>query len=183
MSESQARYLDTFPTWLKELGRDAAALSQVLEARDAPRPTLELVAGGLNYLFKSLDLIPDGIDDIGYLDDAFVLRVAAELAQREDLSTVKSADVATMGRLAEENDTVRSFLDVDYERLERYVMGLRSAAARGRRVGEILDQDAVRSAFLSDVSGFNASYDAPSFTREEKTLIKLRAFFDAKLPK
>jgi uncharacterized membrane protein YkvA (DUF1232 family) len=34
------------------------------------------LASGLNYVFKSVDLIPDGIDDIGYLDDAFVLRVA-----------------------------------------------------------------------------------------------------------
>ena len=37
--------------------------------------------------------------------------------------------------------------------------------------------------FLEDVKGFAASYRAPSFSRDPKNLIKLRAFFDAKLPK
>ena len=31
-------------------------------------------------MFKSLDLIPDGLEGLGFLDDAFVLRVAAGLA-------------------------------------------------------------------------------------------------------
>ena len=31
--------------------------------------------------------------------------------------------------------------------------------------------------------GFAKTYEAPSFAREERNLIKLKAFFDAKLPK
>jgi hypothetical protein len=41
----------------------------------------------------------------------------------------------------------------------------------------------VRADFLEDVRGFAKTYEAPSFSREEKNLIKLKAFFDAKLPK
>jgi hypothetical protein len=33
------------------------------------------------------------------------------------------------------------------------------------------------------VRGFAKAYQPPGFSREEKNLIKLRAFFDAKLPK
>jgi hypothetical protein len=40
-----------------------------------------------------------------------------------------------------------------------------------------------RSMFLSDVRGFGKSYQPPSFSRDEKNLVKLKAFFDAKLPK
>ena len=61
--------------------------------------------------------------------------------------------------------------------------GLRKGAARGRSVGDILGDDAVRADFVSDVRGFAKTYEAPGFSREEKNLIKLKAFFDAKLPK
>ncbi len=30
---------------------------------------------------------------------------------------------------------------------------------------------------------FAKTYDSPSFSREEKNLVKLKAFFDAKLPR
>ena len=132
--------------------------------------------------YKSLDLIPDGIDDIGYLDDAFVLRVAADLAVNGDGET-HADKLKVLSPLANDCDVLREFLGKDYVRLEAYVKGLRKGAARGRSVGDILGDDAVRADFVSDVRGFAKTYEAPGFSREEKNLIKLKAFFDAKLPK
>lgn len=183
MSEGQAKYLDTFPAWLRTLGDDAERLSALLEQASLAASAREAVAGGLNYLFKSLDLIPDGIDDIGYLDDAFVLRVAADLASNEDSGDVDPEQLQVLGELASECDLIREFLGADYERLEAYVKGLRRGAARGRSVADILADASVRNELVSDVRGFAKSYQSPSFSREEKNLIKLRAFFDAKLPK
>ena len=183
MSDSQAKYLDTFPTWLRSLGDDAEGLSQLLAAGDVPEDAKESIAGGLNYLFKSLDLIPDGIDDIGYLDDAFVLRVAADLASHEDLASLGDDLTKAVHDLANDCDLIREFLERDYDRLETYVRGLKRGAARGRSVADILGDDQLRGDFLSDVAGFARNYESPSFAREEKNLIKLRAFFDAKLPK
>lgn len=182
MSDSLATYLDTFPGWLRSLGDDAEALATLLEGSDVSQGAREAAAGGLNYLFKSLDLIPDGIDDIGYLDDAFVLRVAAELATQAEGETAE-AKLKAIGALAADCDLLREFLGKDYARLESYVKGLRKGAARGRSVGDILGDESVRSDFTSDVRGFAKSYTSPSFSREEKNLIKLKAFFDAKLPK
>jgi uncharacterized membrane protein YkvA (DUF1232 family) len=175
-----AKYLDTFPTWLRTLGTDAQELGKLLAAKGMPTEAQESIAGGLNYLFKSLDLIPDGIDDIGYLDDAFVLRVSADLASRGGLAGV---DAKRLSELADEADVIREFLDDDYTRLEAYVRGLRNGAARGRSVSDIVGDAGIRGEFLTDVEGFAKSYESPSFSREEKNLIKLRAFFDAKLPK
>ncbi len=141
------------------------------------------IAGGLNYLFKSLDLIPDGIDDIGYLDDAFVLRVAADQAIREDVSGLQAEQLRTLNRLAEDVDPLKEFLGDDYVRLESYVTGLRKGASRGRSVQDIISDPETQKAFLADVKGFARTYESPSFSREEKNLVKLRAFFDAKLPK
>ena len=178
MSENDGQYLDAFGAWLNKLGEDAEQLSTVLSSEGVAPLARQSVAGGLNYLFKSLDLIPDGIDDIGYLDDAFVLRVAAAQAVGNGASSHKEAQ-----QLGAENDLVRSFLGETYPRLDRYVTGLRSGAARGRTVQDILASDDVLEEFLDDVKGFAASYKAPSFSRDPKNLIKLRAFFDAKLPK
>ncbi len=183
MSEDMAKYLDTFPTWLRSLGDDAEHLSSVLEADGVGSVAREAVAGGINYLFKSLDLIPDGIDDIGYLDDAFVLRVAADLATQGDTGDIPADKLKVLAGLAGDCDLIREFLGGNYARLESYVKGLRKGAARGRAVADILADATVMGELLSDVRGFARSYSAPSFSREEKNLIKLRAFFDAKLPK
>jgi uncharacterized membrane protein YkvA (DUF1232 family) len=79
------RYLDVFPDWLRTLGEDAGALGNVVDAHKHEEVS-RFVTSGLNYIFKSLDLIPDGIDDLGFCDDAFVIRVAASLACEADAS-------------------------------------------------------------------------------------------------
>ena len=184
MSDTDAnQFLDIFPSWLRNLGHDAEALSELVGESTISKDGREAIAGGLNYLFKSLDLIPDGIDDIGYLDDAFVLRVAGDLASKEDTGDLGGDKLQTLSRLSEECDLIRDFLGDDFARLESYVVGLRHGAARGRSVGDILDDEKTQKDFVSDVHGFAKTYESPSFAREEKNLIKLKAFFDAKLPK
>src|SRR5580704_3484755 len=128
------RYLEVFPQWLRSLGEDAALVGDAFAAAgggddDAAR---SLVAG-LNYIFKSLDLIPDGIDDLGFLDDAFVLRVACAFAvdARPDVKK------GVVQRLSDDARAVKDFLGDDYPRLEAYVKALRKGAARGRTVEEI----------------------------------------------
>lgn len=180
MTELQTRCLDTFPEWLRALATDAADLSKVLSSTTAPEAARRYVAGGLNYLFKSLDLIPDGIEDLGFLDDAFVLRVASALALAEAPGLREEAP--TVARLAAETKLVQELLGKDYDRLERYVRGLTKGAARGRTVDEIIEKDDVRAAFLGEVGGWASSYGAPSFARDEKNLVKLQSFLAAKLP-
>ncbi len=46
-----------------------------------------------------------------------------------------------------------------------------------------MNNSAVLAEFVADVRGVAKSYTAPSFSREPKNLIKMRAFFDAKLPR
>src|SRR6266576_2583496 len=77
--ESMTRYLDVFPAWLRSLCEDAGALGTLVTGT-GQEEVQRYVTSGLNYIFKSLDLIPDGIDDLGFCDDAFVIRVACALA-------------------------------------------------------------------------------------------------------
>lgn len=170
------RFLDVFPEWLRTLGEDAAALGQIAQAAQ-DNETGRYVVAGLNYVFKSLDLIADGIDDVGYCDDAFVIRVGASLAVEADAS----ANEGIVGKLAGENALVAEFLEEDYPKLVEYVKGLKRGAARGRTVDDIIGDPAIRQAFVQEVFAWAQDYKVPSFTRDVKTLIKLKAFLSAKL--
>ncbi|MEO7113651.1 MAG: YkvA family protein [Polyangiaceae bacterium] len=177
-SASDPRYLEMFPAWLSTLGSDVASLGKIVEDDATDEGVKRYAVSGLNYLFKSLDLIPDGIDDIGFLDDAFVLRVAASLAIADHADAKKGA----LEKLSEDAKALREFLGADYDRLESYVKGLRKGAARGRTVDDIMGDADVRKAFAHEVAAWSKEFQPPSFTRDPKTLIKLKAFLNAKLP-
>jgi uncharacterized membrane protein YkvA (DUF1232 family) len=179
-AETDARCLEIFPEWLRTLGLDLGTLCEALGDESAPVAARSALAAAVNYVFKSVDLIPDGIDDIGYLDDAFVIRVAAQQCLAEGLA--RDAHDA-VGALADEAALARDFLGTEHARLDRYVVGLRKGSARNRTVDAIVTQSAVRAELASDVAGFARDFKVPSFAREERTLIKLRAFFDARLPR
>jgi hypothetical protein len=178
-----AKCLDLFPTWLRTLDEDVQTLLEILQNPAAGTEARRMLASGINYLFKSLDLIPDGIDDIGYLDDAFVLRLAAKGAIECDMGNVGDG-IGKLGRLANDADDIKAFLDNDlYSRLEKYVRDLRKGAARGRTVDEIVESADVLKELAIEVAVFVKEYRSPGFTKDEKNLIKLRAFLEAKLPK
>src|SRR5688572_3596208 len=84
MTPLATRSLEAFPNWLKSLGQDAQKLAAIVENRALPEGARRSAALALNYLFKSLDLIPDGLEDLGFVDDAFVFRVAAASASAAD---------------------------------------------------------------------------------------------------
>jgi uncharacterized membrane protein YkvA (DUF1232 family) len=179
-TDNDAHYLDLFPEWLRTLGVDLAIVVDTLGDTASPEAARKALAGSLNYVFKSIDLIPDGIEDIGYLDDAFVVRVAASQAIDAGLSGTAHPGLAT---LASDAEHVKAFLGAEYVRLDRYVQGLRGGAVRGRSVDDIVANTSVREELAADVRGFSRDYKTPAFTREERTLIKLRAFFEARLPR
>lgn len=175
MSEQDTQFLEAFGSWLKRLGEDAGLLADVLSTTDLPESTRRPVGGALNYLFKSLDLIDDGIEGLGYLDDAFVLRVAASRVTDGPASD-------KLARLASEAALVEDFLGADYARLTRFVDGLGNVTVRGRSVDAILGDAQVCEDLVGDVRGWVRRYEAPPFVQDPKNLVKLRAFLTTKLP-
>ena len=181
MATFDARCLDSFPNWLRSLAEDARALGAVLDT-EGSGGAQRRAAAALNYLFKSLDLIPDGLEDLGFIDDAFVLRAAADAVKQESEAELQADPSGTLARLAEEAELVREFLGPEYARLARYVAGLEQGSARGRSVNDILSDAAVRADFVREVRQWADGYVVPSFTRDERNLVKLRSFLLAKLP-
>ncbi|MBN1773230.1 MAG: DUF1232 domain-containing protein [Deltaproteobacteria bacterium] len=183
MTTIDDKCLDIFPHWLNALGDDLLLLLGVVEVKQLPVEARQALVGAMNYVFKSLDLVPDGIDEIGYLDDAFVLRLGAARAVRENLDGLAGEKLAALEKLAAEAEQVRDFLGLAlYKRFDTYVVALARGAARGRAATDICANDDVFREFASDVRSFSKGYQKPSFGKDRRSLIKLRAFFEAKLP-
>lgn len=182
MTELVQSCLESFPNWLASLKDDATSLASLLTAESIPEKARRHVIGALNYLSKSLDLIPDGVEDLGYLDDAFVLRVAASLAL-EDAPEAREADIrGVLAGLSKDTKLIEELLDNDYQRLVKYVRSLEKGAARGRSVDDVLTDASIRSEMIREIQSWSRDYQAPSFLCDEQTLIKLRSFLSAKLP-
>lgn len=176
MTTLDSRCLEAFPGWLRSLADDAQKLAGLLE-QGGSEAAQRGAASALNYLFKSLDLIPDGLEDLGFVDDSFVLRVAAaHVAEGE------RDDAGVLAKLAGEAELIREFLGDDYPRLERYVQKLVDGSARGRSVAQILEDAAVRSDFVREVKQWAVGYAPPSFTRDTRSLVKLKSFLATRLP-
>ena len=184
MSDINTKCLETFPQWLRTLDDDVQAVLGALGEQELGNDARRFLAGGINYLFKSLDLIPDGIDDIGYLDDAFVIRLASKAAMETDIGSIKPELLSKLGSLGNEGDLIEELLGKDlFDRLEKYTRDLRKGAARGRTVDEIVEQADVFKEFAAEAKSFCSEYTSPGFAKDEKNLIKLKAFLEAKLPK
>jgi hypothetical protein len=137
------------------------------------------VAAAVGYVFKSIDLIPDGIEDLGYLDDAFVVRVVARHAVQELQSDGSPAILST---LAKDAEVLEGFLGSIYTRLDEFASGLRIAVVRGKSPSDIVQDPALAQQVYDEVGVFARAYVSPEFAQEERTLIKLRAFLNTKLP-
>jgi uncharacterized membrane protein YkvA (DUF1232 family) len=172
--------LDLFPCWLQELSSDARAVASSLLSPHLSTEQRVWLAGALNYLLRSVDLIPDGVEDLGYLDDAFVIRYA--IREAFVVQPFESEELAELTRLAQEAENVGEFLgDEDASRLGDYVSGLRISKVRGRSPSDVGEDENLARQVIDEVASWAESYCAPSFNRDEKTLVKLRSFLSTKL--
>jgi uncharacterized membrane protein YkvA (DUF1232 family) len=184
MSELDEKCLNTFPNWLASIPSDVGAFLEAAKTDGIGEETKRTLLGGINYLFKSLDLIPDEVEDLGYLDDAFVLRLSAKSAIEQGLGNVSAQTKSKLEALAADVALIVEFLSADvYKRLVAYTAHLRNGAARGRMVDELMEKPALFAELVDETKTFIATFKAPEFKKDEKNLIKLAAFFEARLPK
>jgi len=175
MTEPDVRFLEAFVNWLKSLPADAELVAEAVRNSELSEATRRPLAAALNYLFKSLDLIDDGIEGLGFLDDAFVLRLAVAQAGQGAPSNLEV--------LAQGAELIDEFLGTELSaRMGQYVHALGTSVVRGRSVDAILSDETVREELLAELAGWASRYEKPIFTADPKNLVKLRAFLAAKLP-
>jgi len=85
-------------------------------------------------------------------------------------------------QLARDAVDISEFLAADAERLAEYVSGLRIVSVRGRSPSDIVAEENLGGQLAEEIASWAESYACPTFLRDEKTLVKLKAFFATKLP-
>lgn len=172
--ERASALLENFRSWLVRLPKDVELLSSVLEGETVSRDDKVKLAAGLNYLLKSIDLIDDGIAGLGLLDDAFVLRLA--------VGRLSSEAPSELSELRAESEVAVEFLGDLRGRFDAFLVSLEETRVRGRSPAEIADDPTIASELISELRSFAHRYECPAFANEPSSLVKLRAFLNAKLP-
>lgn len=181
--DSEHDFLALFAGWLRALGADTGALYEVHRQPGLARPFREACVGAANHVFKLRELAPPGAEDLGALDGAYMLRVAAALILDLDSGAAGLADQPVVQHLAAEARLLREFSGELYPLLEAYAAELPYTVAAGRTVTDILDNEAVGSAFEAQLAEFAEHYLPPTFAEESKNLARIRAYLAARLPR
>ena len=176
--------IDLLQEWLTSLSDDIQAFVKLMEDDRFPAETRQQAAGVVNYLFKSIDLIPDGIDDIGYLDDVMTMRLCASGIGIGAIASLDGELAAAFKALGEDSSKIREILGEDiHQRFGRYVAELSAGFARGRSAGKIVSSPDKLREVLMEANNFCKEYTAPQIEKSDRTLTKLKSFLDTRLPK
>jgi uncharacterized membrane protein YkvA (DUF1232 family) len=148
--DKSGRHARRFSEWTEALPADARVVLDLMNNEKVAMQGRRMLTGALNYLLTQLDIIPDH-EQAGAVDDAMVLRMACALAS-EHAADLKVDDATRIGRLANDEDTLKQFFgDALYAKFRRYVLDLADKEVRGRTTDRILGDARMRSDLAREV--------------------------------
>ena len=175
--------IDTFNDWINTLADDTATLRAAVEAEGTPRDAKRVLVGGLSYLLRKIDIVPDYLTGVGVVDDAAVLRVAAKLAHEAGLGELDFEVASKIEGLAGGVGTLEGYLGDLQEKLVAFVQALPDEAVRGRNADKILDDKEAYMQFLRELNDEIDSYQPTAIDDAERAAREIKSFFKAKLDK
>jgi hypothetical protein len=178
---SDASCLQTFSRWLEGMPAEVTALCEVLEStpetRGVPEECRRASAESLAHLIRSIELIPDGVEALGYLENLFAFRAI----MREAAAGLDASADDTSRRLAAEAELVAGFLGDDFGRLREATQRAREHTRAGQRASDLLDDAERRRAAVERLKAWAGAYRAPELASTEAEALKLRSFLRVRL--
>jgi hypothetical protein len=170
--------LPIFSGWLRTLSEDVLSLANRLEASDTPTPLRTASAEALQYLLRSADLVPDGLEDLGYLETAFAFRLIARraLAGEAGVGEASSDAVARFRRLSDEAERIAELLGGELAAFSEFCLTPAASTFRGTPAQALLEDAERRSAVLGEARAWAESYRAPELADGAEELVKIRSF-------
>ncbi|MEZ4360548.1 MAG: YkvA family protein [Kofleriaceae bacterium] len=174
--------IETFKAWAEGMRADVESLKGLVECASADVPARKLAAGALSYLVTKMDLVPDWNAGIGLLDDAMVLRVAAQLTQSHHCGELPTAVEVALARLANEAEQIGEFLGAPlFDKLRAHVAKLTDVEVRGRTPGVIVDDAAARERLWQELRDELANQGPVALGEPADSELRLRAYLTHKL--
>jgi uncharacterized membrane protein YkvA (DUF1232 family) len=172
----EAKFAPKFQTWIDSYERDVALFREVVASDESPAALRRLLAGGLMYLIKQLDLVPDYYQPVGTIDDTMVLRVVADLSS-EHTGEIDPKFMKALFKLANDAETIRQYLGDTYRAFENYVKLLPDQPVRGITGEAVANDAAIRKDLFAQVEEEMRAFkpvaieDAPRAERELKSYL------------
>jgi hypothetical protein len=178
---SDVSCLRTFSRWLEGMPAEVTALCDVLEnapeSPSVPEECRRASAESLALLIRSIQLIPDGIEALGYLENLFAFRAI----MRDAATGLDTPADDTSRRLAAEAELVAGFLGDDFGRLRQATRDAREHTRAGQRATDLLVDAERRSAAIAQLRAWARAYRAPELAPTEAEALKLRSFLRVRL--
>lgn len=168
--------LETFSRWLEQLPSDVTALCDTLVRAETPDALRRASADIVSHLHRSLELIPEGLEALGYVDHAFVARALARDAVSSHAEADAEAAAPELSRLASEADLVIDFLGADFGSFLEGVRRAHAAPAWRESADALLEDEERRASVLEEVRAWVRDYSAPALGRGEEGLLVLQSF-------
>jgi hypothetical protein len=175
------KFLPAFAAWLRTLGEDVLSLANLLEAPEAHQPYRAVAAEALQLLLRSAELIPEGLEPLGYLEAAFAFRVLAQRAAANHPELAEPGAEGRVPRLAADAPIVAEFLGDDLPRFEQLALAPAATTRAGRAALDVLEDEELRAAVLRDARDWVEEYRAPELGQGREELVKIGSFFRTRL--
>jgi len=168
--------IELFGGWINSLPADTQAIQAAVTAEGTSREAKLMLVGGLSYLLRKIDIVPDYLSGVGVVDDVFVLRIAAAEANL-------GGEAPEVQALGDSLDPVKEYLGNLYGGLVEYVKGLADDPVRGRTAAKILDDESTYKQFARELSDELNAFAPKPITDGDRALREIKSFIKAKLDK
>jgi uncharacterized membrane protein YkvA (DUF1232 family) len=175
--------IDVFNDWINTLPQDARAMRAALEAEKTPREAKRHLVGGLSYILRKIDIVPDYLTGVGLVDDAAVLRIACQLAQQSGLGELSAELANPVEALAGATAPLESYLGDLHPKLVEFVKALPDETVRGRTADKVLDDQEAYKQFMRELDDELNAYSPQAIADPDRAAREIKSFFKAKLDK
>jgi hypothetical protein len=176
------KFAAAFSAWLRGLGEDVLSLAQLLGTPEAPVASRLAAAQALHGWLRLVEIVPEGLEPLGYLEGAFAFRVIAERALADSPEPAEGAVDGRVRRLAADAPLVAEFLgDELLPRLRERWLAPEATTRAGRTASALLEDDALRHDVQRELREWVEQYHAPELGDGPEELVKIESFFRTRL--
>jgi hypothetical protein len=175
------KFLPAFSGWLHALGEDVLSLANLLGTPEAPVPFRLAAAQGLHGLLRLAELVPEGIEALGYLEGAFAIRVISERALAESPELAEAGAEGRVPRLAADAALVAEFLGEGLPRFRELWLSPAASTRAGRAASDLLVDEALRHDVQREAREWAEHFHAPELGEGPEERVKVEAFFRTRL--
>jgi len=166
-------FFETLVRWIASLPSDIKVLVVMIGDDKLDMRARSLAVGTLLYLIASIDLIPDNIPVLGYVDDVLVLHIALGVIlqidpERAEHYRKKYPEV--IGRIDEQTQLLTDALGALYSWLKAFVESLAQRHYKGRRPEEVVRSASAREEIFDEAMVFAANINVNDATIRQTLL-------------